>query len=358
MKTINVDIKEKETNYNVIIGNSILNKLVDTLKKENKKVVVIMDFTIKNLYENKIMGLLNQFNPLLISVLSGESSKSRSTKQEVEDLLLVNKLGRDTIIVAIGGGVIGDLSGYVASTYNRGIDYIQIPTSLLAMVDSSIGGKTGINTKHGKNLIGSIWQPKEVLVDLDFLKTLPDEEFLNGLVEIIKISLILDKNLFEFIEQNHKQIIERNSKSLMHLITRSIELKKEIVQKDERENNLRQVLNFGHTVGHAIENQSNYSEKHGFCIAKGIFIETLVAENLNVLDKKHRKRIIELFNKLKFDLSIKYDINELINIMKLDKKSKNNKIFCVLLVNIGKIKSNNSQYSFEIDEKIMRNALK
>jgi len=228
MEKITVRIKEREKLYGVLIGNSISSSIAEFIRErhKNRKIAVVTDDNLKKLCQKTILNALKPINPLLISIPAGESSKSREMKEKIEDKLLEKRYGRDTVIIAFGGGVIGDLAGFVASTFDRGVPLIHIPTTLLAMVDSSIGGKTAINTKHGKNLIGTTYQPDAVFADLDFLGSLPQEEFINGMAEIIKIAATSDKVLFKFIEKNNKKILERNKEMLIKIIKRAIELKK------------------------------------------------------------------------------------------------------------------------------------
>ncbi len=299
MEKIMVEIKNENKKYPVFVGTSILSGIVDFIKEKHsdKKIVVITDNVVKSLYQNKILDALKPLKPYMASVPSGEGSKSRKTKQEIEDTLLEKRYGRDTIIIAFGGGIIGDLAGFIASTFKRGIHLIHLPTTLLAIVDSSIGGKTGINTKHGKNLIGTIYQPEAVFADIAFLDALPDNEFLNGLAEIIKIAATLDKSLFDYIEKNYEKILSKDKDVLLHIIKRSIELKKEIVEKDPYELGPRQVFNFGHTIGHAVESDSDFSIKHGFCVSIGMAVESRISAlsgNLNQDDEKRIVSILEL----------------------------------------------------------------
>ena len=360
METIKVEIKEKKE-YDIFLGSSILTELAEYIKKNqsNKKIVIISDDNIKNLYEKNILEVLKDLNPHLIAIPPGESSKSRETKQKIEDELLDKKFGRDTVIIAFGGGVIGDLAGFVASTFERGIPVIQVPTTLLAMVDSSIGGKTGINTKHGKNLIGTIWQPDAVFADMDFLEKLPQNEFLNGLAEAIKMAIILDKDFFGFIEENYKKIMEKDKKTFTHLIKRGVEIKRDIVNKDPYEAGLRQILNFGHTIGHAVEAYSDFSMKHGFCVAIGMAVEIRIAVLLGELDTSEEKRIVSLLKWIGLPTNInkEFEKEKLIEFMMLDKKARKKKPRFVILKEIGKVKEENDNFSFEINEEVIEKAI-
>jgi len=359
MEKITANIKGKDKEYNIFLGSAIFPELMKNIKENysDKKLVVITDETISKLHKGK----LDELSKLgyILALPSGEQSKTRETKAKVEDMLLDKGYGRDTLIVSIGGGVICDLSGYVASTYNRGIPIIQVPTTLLSMVDASVGGKTGINTKHGKNLIGAFYQPDAVFADIDFLSTLPEGEFLNGLVEAVKISITSDKELFSFIESNVKKILSKDEKIMLHLVKRSIELKKGVVEKDEKESGLRQILNLGHTIGHALEVNSEFKEKHGFCVSKGIIVELRISESLGELQKDNLDKIIKLINDLKLPSKIDKNIQEdkLIGLMVVDKKSKQQKPYFVIVKEIGKVKSENNKYSFSIEESAIKKSI-
>src|SRR3989338_8767577 len=361
MEKITVRIKECEKLYEILIGNSISASIAEFVRKKhkNRKIAVVTDDNLKKLCEKTLLNALKPLNPLLISIPAGESSKSREMKEKIEDMLLENKCGRDTVIIAFGGGVIGDLTGFVASTFDRGIPLIHVPTTLLAMVDSSIGGKTAVNTKHGKNLIGTTYQPDAVFADLGFLDTLPNGEFINGMAEIIKIAATSDKALFEFTEKNSKKILNRDKAALIHVIKGAIELKKAVVEKDEKESGLRQILNFGHTFGHALENYHGYRKKHGHCISIGFVVEAKIANLIGKLSSNEAKRIEALLDKFNLPTTVEknVDINKIVEIMKMDKKARNMKPRFVILEKIGKIKSEKSNFSFEADEIIIRKAI-
>jgi 3-dehydroquinate synthase len=360
MERIGIEIKNKNEEYPILIGNSIAPLMIGFIKKnhKNKRIVVLTDDNVKNITKS-ILNALKPMTPYVISVPAGEQSKTRETKQKIEDKLLEKKYGRDTIIIALGGGVIGDLAGFIASTYDRGIPIIHIPTTLLAMVDSSIGGKTGVDTKYGKNLIGTIYQPDAVFTDLDLLDTLPEEEFLNGLAEIIKIATTSDKALFSFIEKNIKNILTKEKKALLRIIKRSVELKKDVVEKDVNESGLRQILNFGHTIGHALEASSNYTGKHGHYVSLGIVIESKIAVLSGNLKDNESQRIISLLDSIGLPTKIKenIDLNKISQFMEADKKTRNQKPRFVILKEIGKIKTENNNFSFEVNKNIIKKSI-
>jgi len=252
--------------------------------------------------------------------------------------LLKNKYSRDCCLLAYGGGVIGDITGYVAATYLRGVNFIQVPTTLLSMVDSSVGGKTGVNHSLGKNMIGAFYQPQSVIIDLDSLKTLPKKQFNAGMAEVIKYGVIYDKQFFEWLEKNKKKIISLHRVSLAKIIASSCKIKAEIVAKDEKESGIRAILNLGHTFGHAIEKNIGYGRwTHGAAVACGIVIASELSEKLGKLSKNDLSRIKNLLSY--FDLPIKLpkklNASKLYEAMKNDKKVLNNKIRLIIPKKIG-----------------------
>ena len=262
---------------------------------------------------------------------------------------------RNSIIIAFGGGVVGDLAGYVASFYKRGIKYIQVPTTLVAQVDSSIGGKTGVDIPEGKNMFGHFHQPLTVLSDVNTLQTLPNKEIKNGLAEIVKYGMILDKELFEYVEQN---FLNKPDEFYLKVIERSCRIKAEIVEQDEKEGELRKILNYGHTVGHAIETAENYKISHGEAVGLGMAYEGKIASKLGLLDKgdlSRQNRVIEAIG-----LPIRYNgnIDYLVEIMKRDKKNKSGKIHFILPTLIGAIKEENGKVAFTVEEFLVKECLK
>jgi len=260
--------------------------------------------SLKNLKLNGIVVTetnVNKYYKLNLPTVifpAGEKNKTRETKQKVEDELIGLGINRDGIIIALGGGVTGDIAGFVASTLYRGIGYIQVPTTLLAMVDSSIGGKVAVDHPKGKNLIGSFYQPKLVYIDVETLNTLPKKEILNGLTEIIKHSFVYDKDYLEYLEKNYQNILDLDKNVLIHVIKRSIEIKARVVEKDEKESGLRKILNYGHTIGHAIELLSNFKLTHGEAVALGMYFESKIAVELGIMNKHDCDRQNHLLKKL------------------------------------------------------------
>jgi 3-dehydroquinate synthase len=269
--------------------------------------------------------------------------------------MLKHKVGRDGAVIALGGGVVGDVAGYVSATYNRGIPYIQVPTTLVACVDSAVGGKTGVDTPHGKNLIGAFHQPWRVYIDVNTLKTLPENEIRGGLAEVIKYGVIKDEKFFGFLEKNIKRVFSFNTGALIHIVKRSCEIKGEVVELDEKESNLRKILNFGHTIGHAIENLSGYKISHGEAISMGMVAEGKIAVELGLWQKDELERLISLLKRagLPVNLPTTLDLKQMMDTMKLDKKARGGKIEMVLPRRIGEMAKINGSYGIKIEEGIM-----
>ncbi|QVK21634.1 3-dehydroquinate synthase [Mycoplasmatota bacterium] len=306
------------TTYDVIIKRSILDEL-DKHIDCTKETVIITDNLIPKEYVSKVSSYFNA--PLVIELPSGENTKSFEHYINLMTKLVNKNVTRAVQIIALGGGVIGDLSGFVASTFMRGVDFIQIPTTLLAQIDSSVGGKVAINHLR-KNIIGSFYQPKKVIIDPDTLKTLEDRQFNNGVAEMIKYGLIYDKNLF-------RRILNEEIKSnIEEYIYRCIEIKRDIVVEDERDYGRRHILNFGHTVGHAVEVLSDYGYLHGEAISIGM---------VSVInDERIKKEVIKVLRKYSLPTHSNFNIEDIIDKVKNDKKAINDKIKIVLLDDIGK----------------------
>jgi 3-dehydroquinate synthase len=281
------------------------------------------------------------FDPVLIVVPAGEKSKRLAVVEKCQDALAQNRLERKSFLVALGGGVVGDLAGFVAATYLRGVDFVQVPTTLLAQVDSSVGGKTGVNLKAGKNLVGAFYQPKLVLCDLDTLKTLPKREYVSGLAEVIKYGIVFDAKLFARLERDLPKILAWDSKTLSQIIARCCEIKAEVVAQDETENGLRAILNFGHTIGHAIENSFGYGKfLHGEAISIGQVAAAKLSQEMLRLPAKEVGRIVNLFQRAGLPSQIKINSSQrkkLLAAMKLDKKVSGGEVRFVLAKKIGEV---------------------
>jgi len=281
------------------------------------------------------------FFPVLIVVPAGESAKSLKSVQSCYDQLAGHRLERKSFIIALGGGVVGDLAGFVAATYLRGIPFAQVPTTLLAQVDSSVGGKTGVNLRAGKNLVGAFYQPRLVLCDLETLKTLPEREFRAGLAEVIKYGIISDAKLFAQLERDLPKILKRDPKTLTTVVARCCEIKAEIVSQDETESGRRAILNFGHTIGHAIENSSGYGKfLHGEAISIGQVAAAKISERILGLPERDVQRIENLFVRAGLPTGIKLNSlqrQKLFDAMRLDKKVSGGEARFVLARKIGAV---------------------
>ncbi|GAB4364379.1 MAG: 3-dehydroquinate synthase [Calditrichia bacterium] len=284
MPVLHLSLKSTRRKIPVIVGTHLWDRVSAFIGEEypRHKLFVISDSHVGEIYRETATRHLNKHAGFTESITfpAGEANKCREQKAILEDTLLKHKAGRDTLIIALGGGVTGDLAGFVAATLHRGIPYVQLPTSLLAQVDSSIGGKVGINHPLGKNLLGSFYQPEAVFTDIHFLQTLPPEEFLNGMGEVFKYALIFDPPMLEILESEKESILQRSEKLLAEIVLRCIRWKIRVVETDEKETGYRTILNFGHTAGHAIEKLSGYQVRHGFAIAAGMKIALQLSQRL------------------------------------------------------------------------------
>lgn len=342
MKKIRVKLAERS--YDISIGTNILNKIGKNLRSFNlsQKIAIVSNTTVFSLYGKSVLDSVKKagFETVTVIIPDGEKYKDLLWLQRIYNDLLAYKLDRSSALIALGGGVIGDITGFAASTYMRGISYIQVPTTLLAQVDSSVGGKTGVNHKLGKNMIGTFWQPRLVWIDVDTLKTLPKRELLAGLAEIIKYGVIYDKNLFSTLKKNRDRVLRLDKKILTHIIKRSCEIKSEVVSRDERESGLRSILNYGHTIGHAIETATDYRQYlHGEAISIGMCFEARLSQKLNLIDKEDVSRIRELIESFGLPSTVPkdIDINRMILSMQLDKKAVAGTLTFILPEKIGKV---------------------
>jgi 3-dehydroquinate synthase len=291
----------------------------------------------------------------LLEFPAGEESKTPETAIFLGRELARKGLDRNSIIIAFGGGVVGDLAGYVASFYKRGINYVQVPTTLLAQVDSSIGGKTGVDIPEGKNMFGSFYQPKAVLADVETLGTLPEREIRNGLAEIIKYGVTQDKELFEDLEENFSF---KNFGFYLRIVEKSCRIKAKIVEKDERESELRKILNYGHTIGHAIEAAERYRISHGDAVGLGMVYEGKISSRLGLLDKDSLHRQNQLIEKVGLPVKYEGNLDSLIEFVKRDKKNTRAGIYFVLPNALGAVKCENGKIAFPVDEALVRECLR
>lgn len=347
---------KKACHYPVLIESQLIEKPTHWIPRKYKNIVIITDNKVRKIYADPLLNALKQCNTLLISFPAGEKYKNIKTKLYIEDQMLSNHYGKDSLIIALGGGVVGDIARFVAATYMRGIPYIQVPTTLLAMVDSSIGGKTGIDTPHGKNMIGALWQPKAVIADLHCLKTLSKKQIINGLVESIKMFLTNDLKSFKFVRANLENILLADKSLLKDIVQKSIKVKSGIIKNDEHDNHQRMVLNFGHTIGHALEKITNYMIMHGYAVGLGILVEAKISECWGILSHNSFRIIESVFADLGItanDLK-KFNITSILQATKHDKKIKSNQVRYVLLQDIGKIYKQKSQIIHSIPDSFVK----
>lgn len=327
MVKLTVNINNQEKSYPIIINDNEISSLKDDIlsRLEGKKYLVIISEKVEKLY-GKALGFDKEKKFIL---KDGEKEKNFNNYKKILERALKMQLTRKDTLIAIGGGVVGDLAGFAASTYMRGINFIQVPTTLLACVDSSVGGKTGIDTSFGKNLVGAFYQPNAVFINTNFLKTLDDRQFKTGMGEVVKYAFIEkscrcdeELNLTNFLSENTEKILSRHLKTLEHLIEICVKLKISVVQKDEKEGGLRKILNFGHTYGHAIEKITNYKKfTHGEAIVKGMIFAFNLAEKRNLIDKNYKFFADDVIKKFDFKSIPDYPIEKMINLMKMDKKA-------------------------------------
>ncbi len=345
MRIHEVKFRNSTDNYSVIIGKnslSIIQKKIKKLCPKTKKIALIIDSKVPRKYVNLLKKKLKNFETFFFSFNADEKSKSFKTIENLLQKVLLKNLNRSDLIIGVGGGITGDVSGFVASIYKRGVNFINVPTTLLAQADSAIGGKTGVNSNQGKNLIGSFYQPKIVINDTSFLDSLPKKEMICGYAEILKHSIIKDKSFFYWLKKNTKHILSRRVKELAYAIKKSCKIKMYFVNKDVDEKGLRMILNFGHTFAHAIEVKNNYSKKisHGEAVLTGMILATRLSYVKKVCTKKALDEIEGIYkkNNLKYTL-VKYNniksIVSLIPFLKNDKKNDDDRINFVLLKKIG-----------------------
>ena len=353
MKKINVNTNIGS--YNIYIGNKILNKIEFFLKKNNitsSKFLIIIDSNVPKKLIKQIILSLKKKKKIIYFFNSNEKNKNQKTINKLLEILLNNNFHRNDCLISVGGGITSDLSGFAASIYKRGIKYINIPTTLLNMVDASLGGKQGYNTKYGKNLIGSFYQPHLVISDTSFLKYLPKREIICGYAEILKHSLIMGKKFFNYLDKNAENILKLKKPFLEKAIFQSCLIKKKIIEKDEDEKDIRQILNFGHTFAHAFEATNNYSKKlnHGEAVLLGMICAINFAKKNSGIKKNDYKKIIDHYKKLNLPFKIKnffsrQNIKKILSFMQKDKKNNNMNINLVLLNKIGKV-SYNRQFTY------------
>ena len=342
MKTLHVELGDNS--YPIVVGTGLLGQIGQHLTPHTKsnKVLIVSDTFVQERYMSIVQQSLEDagFDARTIEVPTGEESKSLAQFSRIQDSLVAHQLDRGSTVIALGGGVIGDLAGFAAAVYMRGIPYVQIPTTLQAQVDASVGGKTAINHPKGKNLIGAFHQPKLVLIDVGTLETLPQRDIRAGLIEVIKMGVIRDKPLFEMVEENLDAILNLGRATLSEMIASACINKAEIVAKDEKESGLRMVLNYGHTFGHALEAVTHYNRyRHGEAVSIGMNCAAQLATNLGMLSETDFQRQRILLERANLPIAFPPDIapEALCDAMYLDKKTLGGKLRLILPTRIGEV---------------------
>ncbi len=337
MQTLKVDVGHAR--YQISIGSGLLaNRELIASRIPGNDCMIVTDTTVARLYLSKLRASLGDRNVFECILAEGEQQKTLQTVSWIFDALVGKKLNRDAIVLALGGGVVGDIAGFAAACYQRGVGYVQIPTTLLAQVDSSVGGKTGVNHSGGKNLIGAFYQPLAVLADTDTLSTLPDRELSAGLAEVIKYGCIWDPALVDWLDQNIGKLRARDPGALTYAIARSCAIKAAVVSQDEREQGLRAILNFGHTFGHAIEAATRYETYlHGEAVALGMLMAADLSCALGKIDTASKSRVYALVRRAGLPIEApKIGVARALELMQMDKKVLAGTIRLVLLEKLGR----------------------
>lgn len=353
-----IKVKVPSGNYDIFIGKNAIARFAKEIIRLRlyKNVFFIIDKNVDKYYHNYIFENLeldfNKCNTVIFNSI--ELEKKISSVIKIFNKLIKKEYGRDTLIIAVGGGIVGDLAGFVAATYMRGVQYIQIPTTLLSAVDSSVGGKTGVNFGKAKNIIGSFYQPKLVIIDTHFLETLNREEVYCGVGEIVKYAFLSDKKLFNYIFSNLNNLLTLNENTTEKIIFELVKLKASVVMQDEKERRIRKILNLGHTFAHALEIEQKHKIKHGQAVVWGIVFSLFLSNKLNYISRKRLFDYLELLSALKNHLRIKkISPTKIYEIMSKDKKNKDGKIKFVLPIEIGKI-----LIDVESDEAFIKSAIR
>jgi len=360
MTTVNVSLKENS--YKIVIGRGILPRLGAALKtmKIGTDVVVITSPVIRRHHGNALIAGLKRhgFSVTFFEVPEGEQSKSAKVAFPLMERIARHDAMKGLFIIAFGGGVVGDLAGYVAASYKRGVPYVQVPTTFLAQIDSAIGGKVAIDLPIGKNLIGAFHQPRAVIADLSRIASLKKRQVVNGLVEALKKFLTSEKRSLPLIEKLDLAHPLRRPGVLQQIAYRSVFLKARVVGKDEEEKNERRILNFGHTIGHALEFVSRYTLPHGFAVGYGMLVEARVSEHLGLLSRQERERLERYLADLGITASLikKYPISKVLEAAKGDKKARRGEPHYVLLTSLGSVYTKGGQYAHPVPERTVRKA--
>jgi 3-dehydroquinate synthase len=338
-----VEVNLENRSYKVNIGQKLLENISSLagIDDNYSSVFVYSNPAIAIHYEQRVLNALSDsgITAYALQIPGGERHKTLRSIRKIYDFMLDNRGDRKSVIIALGGGVIGDMAGYAASTYMRGISYVQVPTTILAMVDASVGGKTGVDLPKGKNLVGTFWQPISVIVDVDTLQTLPAREVRSGLAEVVKHGVIFDKSLFEYIGDYSKHLLQCVPETIEHVVEKSIMIKRDIVQADERELGVRTLLNYGHTIAHTIEALTGFRDyKHGEAVGVGMVTEAIISEIMGLAEPGTAKNIAVLLKSLKIPADFPKHLNmeDVLETASLDKKNYSGRMRMALPLEIGR----------------------
>ena len=339
MKKVNVKIPGKS--YDILMGDDLLKRLPVLTKKLKlyENVFAVVDRNVNRIYSKELESMFNQFDKCSKYVCSAdEKNKTLQTIEKIYSALQSKNYGRDTLILAVGGGIIGDIAGFVAATYTRGVQFVQVPTTLLAAVDSSVGGKTGVNFGSAKNIIGSFYQPELVLFDTGFLKTLKESELICGMGEIVKYAFLAGPAYYKYADKNIEKLYELDGTTINKLAGDSVKYKASVVALDEKENSMRKLLNLGHTFAHAFEVEQKHKIKHGEAVIVGMVCSLFLSNKIGVLSDTDLKKYLKFFNRFIPKIKLRNpDINSLYRIMQKDKKNRHGSIKFVLAKRPGEI---------------------
>ncbi|MDB3888434.1 3-dehydroquinate synthase [Candidatus Pelagibacter sp.] len=366
MRPIKLTVKAQSETYPIIIGSDLIKDLAKYFRKNLinfNQCLLIVDKNVPEKMISKVAKSLKKKKIFKYSFIASEKNKNQKNVNKILEILLKKNFSRDDCLIAIGGGITGDIGGFAASLFKRGLQFINLPTTLLSQVDSSVGGKTGVNTKQGKNLIGSFYQPKIVISDSEFLKTLPPREIICGYGEILKHSLIMNKVFYNYLDNNASKILNLKPPFIEKAIFESCKIKKSIVEKDEKEKGIRKILNFGHTFAHAYEATLGYSKKlnHGEAVILGINTALKFSLANRLIKNIEYQSVIKHINKMNLPSNINNyfsikNINKILSFMMADKKNNSKKINLILLKGIGSTIIN-KQYTSSIIKKFLKNEL-
>lgn len=353
-----VKVELGANSYDISIGENIFSAAAEFLAASNfTKILLVTDHIVHDKYAETLMNLFESrgINYDVVIIPAGETSKTLQCAETLYTSAIESRLDRKSAIVALGGGVVGDLAGFVAATYLRGVNFVQVPTTLLAQVDSSVGGKTAVNHRLGKNLIGAFYQPRAVFIDIATLKTLPERELKAGLGEVVKYGVISDENFFSFLERNVDKVLSRDAEILAQIVRRSCEIKAEVVSLDEKETGLRRILNFGHTIAHAVEEETRYEKYcHGEAVAIGMLGAAFISEKIGAVSHAAVERLENLIKRLGLQTHCEgVSVDKLYAALFRDKKTVGGKINWVVMKKIGAV-----EVTGGVPENIVREALK